>query len=295
MSIDFINLKIKKQSFECALILQSCRLKEEVCFSKQKSSTWLTFNRFHCTQKTKVYKHLWIRPSLVHKSVWLWPFSLELGRRIQSSCVWSKRQKRYEDILHVSVSVHFCTVYDCFMSWFVCAVQMQQQELAQMRQREANLTALAAIGPRKKRRNLDSPSSSASAEVTLKTINLFSTFPAAAPTVYSGYLCVFVGTFVHRSHLILTEHKVYLISSCHWRPTPLRNLPVICAWKVLDDASHWVSLHSWSCQLTLMKMDQNKFRITLVSCSATVIIELWPVKENIFISITPMYLLTFCH
>lgn len=33
---------------------------------------------------------------------------------------------------------------------------MQQQELAQMRQRDANLTALAAIGPRKKRK-LDSP------------------------------------------------------------------------------------------------------------------------------------------
>ena len=41
---------------------------------------------------------------------------------------------------------------------------MQQQELAQLRQREANLTALAAIGPRKKRKFLDSPSSS-SAEV----------------------------------------------------------------------------------------------------------------------------------
>lgn len=36
--------------------------------------------------------------------------------------------------------------------------QMQQQELAQMRQRDANLTALAAIGPRKKRK-LDSPGS----------------------------------------------------------------------------------------------------------------------------------------
>lgn len=44
------------------------------------------------------------------------------------------------------------------------AKEMQQQELAQMRQREANLTALAAIGPRKKRKNLDSPSSAASAE-----------------------------------------------------------------------------------------------------------------------------------
>ncbi|XP_068450800.1 transcription initiation factor TFIID subunit 4 isoform X2 [Clinocottus analis] len=44
------------------------------------------------------------------------------------------------------------------------AKEMQQQELAQMRQREANLTALAAIGPRKKRKMLDSPSSSAAAE-----------------------------------------------------------------------------------------------------------------------------------
>ncbi|KAM8914486.1 transcription initiation factor TFIID subunit 4 isoform 1-T2 [Spinachia spinachia] len=41
------------------------------------------------------------------------------------------------------------------------AKEMQQQELAQMRQREANLTALAAIGPRKKRKILDSPSASA--------------------------------------------------------------------------------------------------------------------------------------
>lgn len=37
---------------------------------------------------------------------------------------------------------------------------MQQQELAQMRQRDANLTALAAIGPRKKRK-LDSPGGTA--------------------------------------------------------------------------------------------------------------------------------------
>lgn len=34
--------------------------------------------------------------------------------------------------------------------------EMQQQEEAQMRQRDANLTALAFIGPRKKRK-LDSP------------------------------------------------------------------------------------------------------------------------------------------
>ncbi|XP_056126913.1 transcription initiation factor TFIID subunit 4 isoform X2 [Rhinichthys klamathensis goyatoka] len=44
------------------------------------------------------------------------------------------------------------------------AKEMQQQELAQMRQRDANLTALAAIGPRKKRK-LDSPGASAGAEL----------------------------------------------------------------------------------------------------------------------------------
>lgn len=41
---------------------------------------------------------------------------------------------------------------------------MQQQELAQMRQRDANLTALAAIGPRKKRK-VDSPGPGSGAEV----------------------------------------------------------------------------------------------------------------------------------
>ncbi|XP_029291847.1 transcription initiation factor TFIID subunit 4-like [Cottoperca gobio] len=43
------------------------------------------------------------------------------------------------------------------------AKEMQQQELAQIRQREANLTALAAIGPRKKRK-MDSPVRAAGAE-----------------------------------------------------------------------------------------------------------------------------------
>lgn len=46
----------------------------------------------------------------------------------------------------------------------VCDKQMQQQELAQIRQRDANLTALAAIGPRKKRK-LDSSALGADAEV----------------------------------------------------------------------------------------------------------------------------------
>ncbi len=44
----------------------------------------------------------------------------------------------------------FCMMV-CNMFIFFC-FQMQQQELAQMRQRDANLTALAAIGPRKKRK-----------------------------------------------------------------------------------------------------------------------------------------------
>lgn len=52
------------------------------------------------------------------------------------------------------------------------AKEMQQQELAQMRQREANMTALAAIGPRKKRRLLDSPSSAAAAEGVGSSLSL---------------------------------------------------------------------------------------------------------------------------
>lgn len=44
------------------------------------------------------------------------------------------------------------------------AKEMQQQELAQMMQREANLTALAAIGPRKKRKIGEISSSSAASE-----------------------------------------------------------------------------------------------------------------------------------
>ncbi|MBN3282680.1 TAF4 factor, partial [Polyodon spathula] len=45
------------------------------------------------------------------------------------------------------------------------AKEMQQQELAQIRQRDANLTALAAIGPRKKRK-VGSPGPGAGAEVS---------------------------------------------------------------------------------------------------------------------------------
>lgn len=48
---------------------------------------------------------------------------------------------------------------------------MQQQELAQMRQRDANLTALAAIGPRKKRK-LDSPGASGAEVRTLASTSL---------------------------------------------------------------------------------------------------------------------------
>ena len=49
-------------------------------------------------------------------------------------------------------------IVDVFMYWFL---QIQQQELEAVRQREANLTALAAIGPRKKRRTDDGASVSA--------------------------------------------------------------------------------------------------------------------------------------
>ncbi|MED6292510.1 hypothetical protein CHARACLAT_000945 [Characodon lateralis] len=46
------------------------------------------------------------------------------------------------------------------------AKEMQQQELAQMRQRDANLTALAAIGPRKKRKLDSGGGASGASEVT---------------------------------------------------------------------------------------------------------------------------------
>ena len=46
---------------------------------------------------------------------------------------------------------------------------MQQQELAMMRQKEANLTALAAIGPRKRRKLLDASASIGAPEVTATT------------------------------------------------------------------------------------------------------------------------------
>lgn len=54
--------------------------------------------------------------------------------------------------------LHFIMHYgkQCREYMYVFLSQMQQQELAQMRQRDANLTALAAIGPRKKRK-VDSP------------------------------------------------------------------------------------------------------------------------------------------
>ncbi|XP_074489408.1 transcription initiation factor TFIID subunit 4-like isoform X2 [Sebastes fasciatus] len=58
------------------------------------------------------------------------------------------------------------------------AKEMQQQELAQMRQRDANLTALAAIGPRKKRK-MDSPGGSSSGtEVASGSASGSSTSPA---------------------------------------------------------------------------------------------------------------------
>lgn len=92
--------------------------------------------------------------------------------------------------------VALCYRYNCpAVAWLPCLVlsvasacvtQMQQHELNQMRQRDANLTALAAIGPRKKRK-VESPSSGAGAEVnsssrpsflppSLSCVHLLSTF-----------------------------------------------------------------------------------------------------------------------
>ncbi|XP_021425350.2 transcription initiation factor TFIID subunit 4 isoform X1 [Oncorhynchus mykiss] len=49
------------------------------------------------------------------------------------------------------------------ISWICVCLQMQQQELFQLRQKEANLTALAAIGPRKKRK-MEAAAAAAGAE-----------------------------------------------------------------------------------------------------------------------------------
>ncbi|XP_068169052.1 transcription initiation factor TFIID subunit 4-like isoform X1 [Antennarius striatus] len=59
------------------------------------------------------------------------------------------------------------------------AKEMQQQELAQMRQRDANLTALAAIGPRKKRK-LDSPGGSATGTEVASSSVAGSSTPASS-------------------------------------------------------------------------------------------------------------------
>ncbi|XP_061730908.1 transcription initiation factor TFIID subunit 4 [Nerophis ophidion] len=62
------------------------------------------------------------------------------------------------------------------------AKEMQQQELAQMRQREANMTALAAIGPRKKKKILDSPSSSAITEGSSSSLSRGAGSSGSRPT-----------------------------------------------------------------------------------------------------------------
>lgn len=59
---------------------------------------------------------------------------------------------------------------------FCCLFQMQQQELAQMRQRDANLTALAAIGPRRKRK-VDSPGAMLSGTEVRTTFFLYQGCP----------------------------------------------------------------------------------------------------------------------
>lgn len=65
------------------------------------------------------------------------------------------------------VGVCLCRPISCIC---VC-LQMQQQELFQLRQKEANLTALAAIGPRKKRK-MEAAAAAAGAEVTWPPLSL---------------------------------------------------------------------------------------------------------------------------
>lgn len=91
---------------------------------------------------------------------------------------------------------------------YVCIAQMQQQELAQMRQREANLTALAAIGPRKKRKILDSPSSSTAAEVTENKI--YSPYSHAYPRAAVYNLCPTCHLYGTQNVTHTSKYSVYI-------------------------------------------------------------------------------------
>ena len=83
-------------------------------------------------------------------------------------------------------------IVDVFMYWFL---QIQQQELEAVRQREANLTALAAIGPRKKRRTDDGASVSAlGCSVLLFYDRVF------------RYFNSFLSCFRPQTHLLLILH-----------------------------------------------------------------------------------------
>ncbi|KAM9798774.1 transcription initiation factor TFIID subunit 4 isoform 2-T4 [Syngnathus typhle] len=75
-----------------------------------------------------------------------------------------QKAKEVKRVIHLCLNSCNCGMIDVFVGGVLLVLQMQQQELAQMRQREANLTALAAIGPRKKRKIPDLPSSTALSE-----------------------------------------------------------------------------------------------------------------------------------
>lgn len=91
---------------------------------------------------------------------------------------------------------------------------MQQQELAQIRQREANLTALAAIGPRKKRK-MDSPVSGASSEV-------LNTYPSALDTfLYNEWL-----NLAKKGNQDSTIFSILSLSRAQGLDPPTRGAPV---------------------------------------------------------------------
>lgn len=108
-----------------------------------------------------------------HSEILICPFpprSHGQGRRTLSSSGLNRRPKRWARGA-ISVSINLSGISGSFPSPLLgltaaspLAPQMQQQELAQIRHREANLTALAAIGPRKKRK-MDSLVRGAAAEV----------------------------------------------------------------------------------------------------------------------------------
>lgn len=124
---------------------------------------------------------------------WIYPFWQSGHQRTLIPCTW-------RTYLPTQMCVSTCSGRSFFFSFFwslCCLFQMQQQELAQMRQRDANLTALAAIGPRKKRK-VDSPGATPSGtEVRLLQLHVLTSYLSytlKSPLTFDGNLPIYQST-----------------------------------------------------------------------------------------------------